>query len=65
MQQTYRDELRAVFAYEAICEIYIRIDEAPPHEDIKGRTKLEEVVRVVGVHQKPVIAAAGIDEVLV
>jgi hypothetical protein len=46
----YRDELRAVFTYEAICEIYIGIDKAPLHEDPKGRTQLEEVVGVIRVH---------------
>lgn len=40
----YRDEPTAVLANEAICDIYIGIDEVPPHKDAKGRTKLEEVV---------------------
>jgi hypothetical protein len=61
----YRDELRAVLAQEVICKIYVRIDEAPPHKDTKGRTEFEEVVRVVRVHRKPVVAVAGVDEVLV
>jgi hypothetical protein len=51
--------------YEAICEIYIRIDKAPLHEDTKGGTKLEEIVGVVRVHQKLVIAAASVDEVFI
>jgi hypothetical protein len=61
----YRDELCAVFTYEVICEIYIRIDEAPLHEDPKGRTQLKEVVGVVWVHRKLVVTGAGIDEVLI
>jgi hypothetical protein len=61
----YRDELHAVFTYEAICEIYIRINKAPLHEDTKGGKKLEEIVGVVGVHRKLVIAAASIDEVFI
>ena len=51
--------------YEAICKIYIRIDKAPLHKDMKGRTKLEEIVGVIGVHRKLVITAASIDKVFI
>jgi len=51
--------------YEVICEIYIRINKAPLHKDTKGGTKLEEIVGVIGVHRKLVIAAASIDKVLI
>ena len=50
---------------EAICEIYIRINKVPLHEDMKGRTKLEKIVGVIRVHRKLVIAAASIDEVFI
>jgi len=51
--------------YEAICEVYIRIDKMLANKDMKGRAKLEEVVGVIGVHRKLVVTAASIDEVLV
>jgi hypothetical protein len=50
---------------EAICKIYVRIDEVPLHKDMRGRTEFEEVVGVVRVHRKPVVTVASIDEVLV
>jgi len=61
----YRDELHAVFTYEVFCKIYISIDKVPLHKDMKGRTKLEEVVGVIRVHGKVVVAAASVDEVLI
>ena len=65
VQMTYRDELCAVFMYEAICDIYVSINKALVNEDTKSGTKFEEVMRVVRVHREPVVAASSIDEVLV
>jgi hypothetical protein len=48
-----------------ICKIYIRVKKAFLHKDTKRGTQLEEVVGVIGVHQKPVVAASCIEEVLV
>ena len=61
----YQDELCAVFMYEVICKVYIRVEKAFLHKDTKHGTQLEKVVGVIGVYQKPVIAASGVKEVLI
>jgi hypothetical protein len=48
-----------------ICKVYIRVEKVFLHKDTKHGTQLEEVVRVIGVHQKPVVTAFGIEEVLI